>query len=93
MNDLSMRKEVFLLIFLLFGLSYHSHAGTGYADDGFNLILVLSGLLLVVVALLSGTDWLKKNGKAVTRQVVTFLSEKIDLLKEHLHEARSFLYY
>lgn len=84
-----MKKEMFLIITLLLGVSLKSFAGTGNANDALKFLLVIVGLLLIVVGLLSGVDYLRKNGKTMIYKAMIFLKKKITLLRDHLNKVKS----
>lgn len=48
---------------LLLGVSLKSYAATGNANDGLEFSLVFAGLLLIIMALLYGLDFIRKNVK------------------------------
>jgi len=84
-----MKKEMFIIIALLLGVSFKSFAGTGNANDGLEFILVIVGLLLIIVGILNGVDYLKKNGKTIIYNAMTFLKKKITLLRDYLNKVKS----
>lgn len=84
-----MKKEMFIIIALLLGVSFKSFAGTGNANDALELLLIIVGLLLIIVGLLNGVDYLQKNGKTMIYKAMTFLKKKITLLSDHLNIVKS----
>ena len=84
-----MKKEIFIIIVLLLGVSFKSFAGTGNANDGFVFSLVIAGLLLIIVGLLNGVDYLQKNGKTMIYKAMTFLKKMITLLRDRLNKVKS----
>ena len=84
-----MKKEMFIIIALLLGVSFKSDAATGNANDGLEFFLVIVGLLLIILGLLNGVDYLQKNGKTMIYKTMTFLKKKITLLRDHLNKVKS----
>lgn len=84
-----MKKQIFIITALILGLSYESFAGTGGANNGFKFLLVIIGFLLIILGLLTGVDYLKKNGKALIYKAITSLKKMIISLKDHLHKIKS----
>jgi len=84
-----MKKEMLIIIALLLGLSFKSFAATGYAYDGLEFLLVIAGLLLIILGLLNGFDYLKKNGKTMIYKTISFLNKKISLLRNYLKKVKS----
>lgn len=87
-----MKKEMLILITLLFGLSFKSFASTGNANDGLVFILVLVGLLFIIIGLLSGIDYLQKNVKKIIYNFMSFLIKKVSLLRNYLNKLKSNLF-
>jgi high-affinity Fe2+/Pb2+ permease len=83
-----MKKEVLIIAFIL-GVSFKSFAGTGNANDGIEFLVIIVGLLLVVFGLLNGVDYLRKNGKTMIYKALSFLKEKITLLRNYLNKLKS----
>jgi len=84
-----MKKGMSILMVLLLGVSVKSYAATGNASDGLEFFLVFAGILLIILALLYGVDYLQKNGKTMISQVVSFLKKKMTLLKAYLNKVKS----
>lgn len=84
-----MKKEMLLIIALFLGLSYKSFAGTGNANDGFEFLIVILGLLVIILGLLQGVDYLKKNGNTIIYKVMSFLNKNITLLRNYLNSVKS----
>ena len=84
-----MKKEVSMTIFLLSGLSFRSLAASGNVNDGFEFLLVVIGLLLIIIASFSGADYLRKNGKTMIYNAMSFLNKKISFLKNYLNKLKS----
>jgi len=84
-----MKKEVSMTIFLLLGLSFRSFAGTGNVNDGLEFLLVIIGILLIILGLLTGGDYLRKNGKTLIFKAIASLKKMIISLKDHLHKIKS----
>ncbi len=74
---------------LFFGVSVQSFAGTGNASDVSVLFLLIGGLLFIFLGLISGIDYLRKNGKTMIRQALSFLKKRIALLRDYLHRVIS----
>ncbi len=83
-----MKKEMLIIIALL-GISFKSYAGTGSANDQLKFFLAIIGLLLIILGLLSGVDYLQKNGKTMIYKAMSFLKEKIGLLRKYLNKVIS----
>lgn len=79
-----MKKQIFLLIALIFGASFESFAGTGGAADGLYLLLTIIGFLCVVLLLFAGGEFLKKNGKRLIYRTISSVKKMIISLKEYL---------
>lgn len=84
-----MKKEKIIIIVLLLGLSFKSFAGTGNANDGREFLLAIVGSLLIILGLLYGADFLKKNGKTMINKTILFLNKKIALLRNYLKKVNS----
>ncbi|MCX6245377.1 MAG: hypothetical protein NTU98_11820 [Bacteroidetes bacterium] len=81
-----MKKEVTLVLILFAGFSSQAFAGTGSANDGLELLMVLAGFLLLVVGFFEGIDYLHKNGKVLVHRVKTFIKNKVPIPpKLHFH--------
>ncbi len=80
-----MKKEMFIIIALLLGVSFKSFAGTGNANDALELLLIIIGVLLIIVGLLNGVDYLQKNGKTMIYKAMTFLKK----IRNHLNKVKS----
>ena len=84
-----MKKEVLIVIVLLSVLSFKSYARTGTASDEFEFLLAIVGLLLVILGLFIGIDYMKKNGKTTIHKSISFFSEKVALLRKYINKAKS----
>jgi sulfite exporter TauE/SafE len=84
-----MKKGVLIIMALHLGVSFKSYAATGNANDGLEFFLVFAGLLLIILGLLNGADYLQKNGKTMISKAMSFLKEKITLLKAFLNKVKS----
>ncbi|NQU32827.1 MAG: hypothetical protein HQ521_06295 [Bacteroidetes bacterium] len=84
-----MKKEMLIMIALLLGVSFKSFAGTGNANGGLEFLLVIIGLLLIILGLLNGVDYLQKNGKTMIHKAMSFLKKKITLLRNYLNKVKS----
>ena len=84
-----MKKQLFIIIALILGLSYKSFAGTGGANDGLKLLLVIIGFLLIILGLLTGINYLKMNGKTLIYKTIASLKKMIISIKDHLHKIKS----
>lgn len=84
-----MKKQIFLIAFLNAGLSYKSFAAAGRASDELVFTLVIIGFLLIVLSLLAGLDYLKKNGKKLyIKTIATF--RKLNIFsKNQKHRIKS----
>ena len=84
-----MKKQMFIILALILGLSYKSFAGTGGANDELEFLLAIIGFLLIILGLLTGGDYLRKNGKTLTFKAIASLKKMIISLKDHLHKIKS----
>lgn len=84
-----MKKETIIIIAFFLGVSYKSFAATGNAKDGFEFLLAIVGLLVIILGLLQGIDYLKKNGKTMIYKAISFLNKKITLLRNYLNKVKS----
>lgn len=84
-----MKKESLIILTLILGLSFNSFAATGNANDGFQFLLVIISLLVIIVALLYGIDYLKKNGKTVIYKASSFLNKRAAILRNYLNKVKS----
>lgn len=84
-----MKKLLFIIITLILGLSNESYAGTGGANDGLELLFVIYGFLLIILVLITGVNYLKKNGKTLKYKAITSLKKMIISLKVQLHKIKS----
>ncbi len=84
-----MKKEMLITIVLVLGLSFDSFAGTGNARGAIYFFLVFAVLLLIVLGLIYGIDYLKKNGKTIINNAMSDLHKKITLLKNYLNKVKS----
>jgi len=65
-----MKKSIILLPALMFGFAFKCFAGTGNARDGYLVLAILIGMLLVTYAISFIFDFLNKNGKQVVQKIV-----------------------
>ena len=72
-----MNKVMIIGQVLFLGLSCQAFAKAGVADGGFEFILTIVGLLLLVAGLFAGIEYLIKNGKNLFNRFKAFLKEKI----------------
>ena len=84
-----MKKEKLIVIALLSVLSFKSYARTGTAIDEFEFLLAIIGLLLIILGLLNGIDYMKKNGKTIIYKSISFLNEKVALLRNYINKVKS----
>jgi hypothetical protein len=84
-----MKKEKLIAIALLLVLSFKSYARTGIASDEFEFLLAIVGLLLFILGLLNGIDYTKKNGKTIIYKSISFLHEKVALLRNYIIKVKS----
>lgn len=84
-----MKKQIFIITALILGLSYESFAGTGGAKDEFAFFLVILGFLIIILGLLTGVDYLKKNGKTLMTDAIKTIHKMVIALKVHLHKIKS----
>jgi len=84
-----MKKEMLILTVLFLGLSLKSFAGTGSAKDGFEFLLVIFGSLLIIIGLLFGVDFLKKNGKTMLNKAISFFKNKITTLRSFRNKMKA----
>lgn len=84
-----MKKQIFIIIILISGLSYESFAAIGRATDELVFNLVVVGFLLTILGLLNGVDCLKKNGEKLFYKLMTSLKKLITLIKDHCHKIKS----
>jgi hypothetical protein len=84
-----MKKEVSMTIFLLLGLSFRSFAGTGNVNDGLEFLLVIIGLLITLLSILSGVDYLRKNRKTMFYNAMSFLDKMISFLRNYINKVKS----
>jgi len=86
---LDMKIFKFLGVVLFTCCSLSVFAGTGNADDGFGFVVVLTGLLFLVVVVLSGIDFIKKNGMRLFTQLIYSVTEILQKLKEFRKKPKS----
>jgi len=84
-----MKKQVFIIIVLIVGVSFNSLAGTGGAHDGFQFFLAFIGFILFFLGLISGGNYLRKNGKSLICKTITSVKKMIISLKNYLHKIKS----
>jgi len=84
-----MKKGMLIIMVLLFGVSFKSYAGTGDANDGLEFFLAFAGLLLIILALLYGADYLQKNGKTMISKAMSILKINMTLLKAYLNKVKT----
>ena len=84
-----MNKEKLIVLALLSVLSFNAYARTGIASDEIEFFLAIFGLLLIILMLLNGIDYLKKNGKTIIHKSISFLNEKITFLRNYINKVKS----
>lgn len=84
-----MKKELLITILLLLGLSFKSFAGTGRVTDGIEFFLFIVGLLVIVLVLLNGADYLRKNGKTIIYNIRLFLNRKITSVRNYHNKMKT----
>lgn len=84
-----MTKEKLIVIALLSVLSFKAYARTGTASDEFKFFLAIIGLLLIILGLLNGIDYMIKNGKTIIHKSISFLNEKVTLLRNYINKVNS----
>ncbi len=84
-----MKKEMSIIFVLLLGVSFESYAGTGGARDGLILSLIIIGLLLIILGLINGVDFLKRNGKTMIYNAILFSKKMITLFRKHFNNEKS----
>ena len=84
-----MKKEIFIIAVLFLGLSLETLAATGSAYDGLEFLMVIFGVLLIILGLLHGIDFLKKNGKTMINKAISFFKNKSALLRNYLHKLKT----
>lgn len=84
-----MKKEKLIVIGLLSVLPFKSYARTGTASDELEFLLAIVGLLLIILGLLNGIDYLKKNGKTIISKSISFLNQKVASLRKYINKAKS----
>ena len=72
-----MNKIVFIGLVLFIGLSPQAFAKSGNANDGLEFVLALVGFLLLVAGILTGIDYLRKNGKGLICRIKVYLKKKV----------------
>jgi hypothetical protein len=68
-----MKKSIFFLCLFLAGFSFNTIAGTGTARDEMAFIAAIALILLLLVGLLNGADYIQKNGKSIFRKTKAFM--------------------
>lgn len=84
-----MKKQIFIIIALTVGLSFESTAATGGTTDGFVFIIAIIGFLLMLIALLSGADYLNKNGTKLLNKAMTSVKKLYTLFIDHYRKTMS----
>lgn len=79
-----MKKGMFLLSFLIIGLSTQSYASKGYAYDGLAFMMVVAGALLLLAGFFSTIDFLKRRGRTLVRYTRIRVRKTITLIKGYL---------
>jgi len=82
-------SEKLIVITLLSVLPFKSYARTGTASDELEFLLAIVGLLLIILGLLNGIDYMKKNGKTIIYKSISFLKEKITLFRNYINKENS----
>lgn len=80
---------MFLLSFLIIGLSSQSYASKGYAQDGLAFMLAVAGLFLLVAGLSSTINFLRKNGRMLVRRTVIHIRRAILAFKRLIRRWRT----
>jgi hypothetical protein len=76
-----MKKVMIIGQVLFLGLSYQAFAKAGVADGGFEFMLTIVGLLLLVAGLFTGIEYLIKNGRNLFNKFKAFVKKKIFIPK------------
>ncbi|HYQ58867.1 MAG TPA: hypothetical protein VEP89_16110 [Draconibacterium sp.] len=84
-----MKKEISITIVLILGLSFKSFAATGNVNDGLEFFLFIVGLLLIVLGLLDGADFCKKNGKSIIHKAKSFPNKILTLFGTYHNKLKS----
>ena len=84
-----MKKEMLIIMILLLGVSFKLFAATGNANDGLEFLLVIGGLLLIILGLIYGVNYLQKNGKTMTYNAMSFFKKMIALLRVYFNKVKS----
>jgi hypothetical protein len=72
-----MNKAMIIWHVLFLGLSYQAFAKAGVADGEFEFMLAIVGFLLLVTGLLTGVEYLIKNGRNLFNRFKAFLKKRI----------------
>jgi Kef-type K+ transport system membrane component KefB len=83
-------KKLNLLLVLSLISSSKLLAGTGGANDGFLVILILASGTLAIIAILNGIDYLRRNWFRIIQKVKTFVVKTLSFKnrEEHLFESQ-----
>ncbi|NCA74980.1 MAG: hypothetical protein EOM90_01475 [Alphaproteobacteria bacterium] len=80
-----MKKGIFLISFLMIGLSTQSYAAKGYANDGLAFMMVVAGALLLLAGLFSTIDFLKRRGRILVRYTRIRVRKAFAIIIGYLH--------
>ena len=83
------KKKKVKVIALLSVLSFKSYARTGTASDELEFLLAIVGLLLIILGLLNGIDYMKKNGKTIIYKSISFLNKKVTLIRNYINKVNA----
>ncbi|MCB2219083.1 MAG: hypothetical protein KQI35_01720 [Bacteroidetes bacterium] len=84
-----MKKSIFLSYLFFAGFSIRAFAGTGTARDEMAFIMAIAGILLLLVGLLSGIDFIQKNGKTLIRKTKVLLYKCNCTIEGYFHKDES----
>lgn len=82
-----MKKRLLPVCILFVGMTPPVFASAGYAKDGLEFLLFLAGFLLIVAAMLSGIDYLSRNGRELISRAHSFLKRAIPRFTGKLHSS------
>ena len=75
-----MKIQLLIICTLIFGLSYETFAGTGGASDGLRFFLFVIGILMLILGLIAGGEYLNKNGKILIFKAIKWVKKIIVIL-------------
>ncbi len=76
-----MKKKITITTVLFNGYFLKTFAGTGNASDGFEGVLVIIGILLIIAALFYAPTFLKKNGKMAFNKTSGLVKRVVNSIK------------